>query len=269
MMSGEIQDNLKFRNLELGGGQVIGGRPSPGHPLRLHLPPILKGYADAQLDDYGLPSVMSRKDYPWRPGVSLKLEARFSHDRDNLGGTAGFGFWNAPFGDPTVRWPALPQAVWFFFASAPNNLPLAPVGTAGQGWFAATLDATTRRAKSLIPLAPFILLGNQLSSFRQRLWPYLQQRLGISFASIPLPMNEWHIYQLEWLPEGCVFAVDGRLLLRTPHSPTGPLGFVCWFDNQYMIVTPRGKFSWGTLKTRQPQWLEIRKLEIKEQPPEA
>lgn len=245
----------------MGGGQVLGTRPSPDSPLRLQIPPTAQGYADAQLDDYGLPHIKRRADYPWQPGLTLRLRGRFSHDDGRLLGTAGFGFWNAPFGDPTVRWPALPQAVWFFYASVPNDLPLASPGP-GRGWFAATLDATTPSALKLIPLAPFVLLGNQSKRFRNRWWPWVQHRLGISFAPISVPMTEWHEYYLAWGAGGCEFAVDGRILLQTPHSPRGPLGFVCWIDNQYMVLTADGRMGAGVLAVPEPQWLEVSDLDI-------
>jgi hypothetical protein len=58
--------------------------------------------------------------------------------------------------------------------------------------------------------------------------------------------------------------VDGDLLLQTPHSPRGPLGFVCWLDNQYMVATPRGRFAAGVLSTAGEQWLEVAELDIKQ-----
>jgi hypothetical protein len=177
-------------------------------------------------------------------------------------GTAGFGFWNAPFGDPTVRRPALPQAVWFFYASPPNDLPLAPDGP-GRGWFAATLHAVSWSAVSMIPLAPFVVLGNRSARLRRHLWPWVQRRLGISFAPIKVNMTEWHDYRLEWRADGCSFWVDDYPLLQTPHCPTGPLGFVCWLDNQYMIVTSCGRVASGVLATAFRQWLEMGELEIK------
>lgn len=261
-----MQKQKNWRRLALGGGQVVGerpsgGRPSTSPPLRLHLPPVEAGYADAQIDDYGLPTIRHRRHYPWRPGTFLQLRARFSHENGRLQGTAGFGFWNAPFGDPTVRWPALPQAVWFFYASAPGDLPLARSGP-GRGWFMATLDATTWRAKALLPLAPVVLLLNQLPPLRRRLWPWLRRRLGISFAPVPLAMTAWHEYRLEWHPDRCLFFGDGDCLLQTPHSPAGPLGFVCWLDNQYLRLTPHGRFGWGVLPVAESQWLEISQLAV-------
>jgi hypothetical protein len=242
-----------WKKLELNGGRV-----EESASLRLWLPPAAKGYADAQIDDY---NDRPRRAFPWHPGVEMRLAARFSHENGALLGTAGFGFWNAPFGDPRHSLPALPQAAWFFYGSAPSDLPLAPAG-AGRGWFAATLDATTWRALAMAPLAPPVLLLNQIGVLRRRLWPAVQRRLSISFREIAPAMTDWHHYHLKWRPDGCSFLVDGRPLLETKFSPRGPLGFVCWLDNQYMVATPRGRFAWGTLTTPEAQWLEIRELEI-------
>jgi len=251
-MSGEHQ----FRQLELNGGRVTNGQR-----LRLHLPAVAQGYADAQIDDYGEHG--GRRHFPWQPGVALHVRARFSHPVGQLMGTAGFGFWNAPFGDPTIRWPALPQATWFFYGSAPTNLPLALEGP-GRGWFAATLDATSVTALALAPLAPVVLLLNQINPLRRRLWPLVRRGLGISYAPIQVDITQWHQYRMEWLPGGGRFYVDGNLLLQTPHSPRGPLGFVCWLDNQYMVATPRGRFAMGVLATSGEQWLEVAELDIKQ-----
>lgn len=242
-----------FRRLELGGGVV-------SKTGLLGLPAITHGYADAQIDDYG--RFPSRQNYPWKPGVELQLRARFSHGEDRLLGTAGFGFWNAPFGDPTLRWPALPQAVWFFFASPPTNLPLALPDQPGRGWFASTINAATPKALLTAPLAPFVLALNQVPALRRRIWPFIRPRLGISFAPITVDMTGWHSYRLVWRQTGCLFEVDGNPILHTPHSPRGPLGFVCWLDNQHLAVELNGRFSWGVIPTRQKQWLEIADLNL-------
>ena len=243
-----------LRRLEINGGRVSGEEK-----LQLYLPPIAQGYADAQIDDHGM--ALGRKAYRWRPGTSLSLRARFSHGADELRGTAGFGFWNAPFGDPTVRTPALPQAAWFFFASRPSDLPFALEGP-GRGWFAATIDAGHRGALTVMPLAPLFLLLNQSRQLRARLWPHLRHRLRISFAPIDLPLTDWHHYELQWRPQGCTFAVDGKMILQTAYSPRGPLGFVCWVDNQYMVVTPWGRLRWGLLDIPDTQWMEVDELQI-------
>jgi hypothetical protein len=243
------------RVLEIGGGRVTGD-----DALRFMLPAGVTAYTDAQIDDYGSPRPPSAPRFAHRPGVALSLRARFSHPADELRGTAGFGFWNAPYGDPTTRRLALPAAVWFFFASPPNDLPFAP--EPGHGWFAATLDATTPRALAMIPLAPAVLLLNQFAPLRRRLWPAVRRRLGIHAAPLAVDMRQWHDYRLEWRRDGSRFFVDGAPVLTTPVAPRGPLGFVCWLDNQYLVLTPRGRFRAGLLPLAQEQWLEVSDLEI-------
>lgn len=247
-----------WRRLEINGGCLI---DAPNR--RFQLNPVSEGYANAQIDDYGLGTEgirwRSRRSFPWQKGVRLRLRARFSHDENTFVGTAGFGFWNAPFGDPTMRWPALPQAVWFFYASKPTNLPL-PLAGPGLGWFASTIDATPWRARGMIPAAPFVLLLNQIPKVRKRIWPLIRQRLNISFAPILAPMTAWHNYELSWGGHGSTFLVEGKRVLETKHSPRGPLGFVCWLDNQYLSLKLNGRFRWGTLPIQEKQWLEVADL---------
>lgn len=245
-----------LRRLEINGGRVEAADEAGGRLWRFVLPPVTAGYADAQIDDYGRRQG-GRAYYPWRPGLELRLQARFSHPVGQLQGTAGFGFWNAPFGDPTVRWPALPQAVWFFYASEPTDLPLAP-DRPGRGWFAATLDAGRWPALRLIPLAPLILLLNQFAGLRRRIWPAVRQQLGVSYYQLDLDITQWRAYRLSWQPQSAAFWVDDQLLLLTPHSPRGPLGFVCWLDNQSMVATPRGRFAWRALTVAGEQWMEVK-----------
>lgn len=242
-----------MRHLQINGGEVRSKENTT-----LWLPPIPRGYADAQLDDY---CGRKRRDYPHQPNTTLALSACFSHPAYTLRGTAGFGFWNAPFGDPTVPWPALPQAVWFFYASPPGDLPLAPDGP-GQGWFAATLDATTWTALAMTPFAPLALLLHQIPPIKAFLWPRIQHRLGIRYQPLTVSMTQWHDYQIVWGKTGCRLSVDGQTVLQTDISPRGPLGFVCWLDNQYMVVTARGRGRWGTLSTTEPQWLALRQGSI-------
>lgn len=246
------------RTVEIGGG-IVRGDPEKGS-FRLLLPPVSDRYADAQIDDYG---GRSRAEYLWGPGTTLALRARFSPGAGALRGTAGFGFWNAPFGPGTGLLPALPQAAWFFYASEPNDLPLAPVGEAGRGWFAGTIDAGSRRALAWAPLAPLVTLLNQAPAVRRRLWPVVQRALGVSYRPLDVEMTAWHDYRLIWRPNGCFFAVDGEPVLQTPMGPRGPLGFVCWVDNQYLVARPTGRFRWGTLATEQEQRLEVEELVLR------
>jgi hypothetical protein len=101
---------------------------------------------------------------------------------------------------------------------------------------------------------------NRVTAVRHRLWPKIQEQLGISFAPITQTMSNWHDYRLVWRRDGCAFFVDDQLLLQTRHSPRGPLGFVCWLDNQYMVVGADGRFRWGTLPVTSSQWLETQNL---------
>ena len=245
---------IEMRQLEIGGGKVSLGRDE----AVLDLPAGTSQYADAQLDDYG---GRRRRDYRWGPGTELSLRARFSAAADSFVGTAGFGFWNAPFGDPTTPWPVLPRATWFFFGSPPNDFPLHP-DQPGRGWFASTIDATTARALRLAPLAPPVLLLNRWPAFRARIWPRIQDQLGISFQPLSLDWTIWHQYELIWGQQGSEFRVDGQVVLATPHSPRGPLGFVCWLDNQYLQLTATGRIRAGFLAVRQPQTLTIAALRI-------
>lgn len=251
-----MQGHGRFRRLAFNGGVVTHN----DNRWIFTLPPGDAGYADAQIDDYG-PQIRRRRQYPWFPGVRLSLRASFSHPSGILRGTAGFGFWNAPFGDPRVAWPALPQAVWFFYASPPGDLPLPRVGP-GQGWFVATLDAGRLKAITLAPLAPLFLLLHQVPVLRRRTWPWLRRRLGISYAPLPLEMAVPHEYALEWRRTGCRFWVDGRLLWQTAQAPRGPLGFVCWLDNQYLVLGRNGRFRWGTLPILETQTMTISDLHL-------
>jgi hypothetical protein len=97
---------------------------------------------------------------------------------------------------------------------------------------------------------------------RRRLWPRVRRRLNISFAQLPVSMVEWHDYHLEWRSGGCRFTVDDQPYLETSFSPRGPLGFVCWLDNQFMVATPQGRLTWGTRPIAQPQWLEVDELRL-------
>jgi hypothetical protein len=252
---------MTFTQLEINGGTV-----EERDGWRLAVPAGRGRYTNAQIDDY---AGRRRRAFPWRRGARLALEARFSHPASEMVGTAGFGFWNAPFADPAILVPWLPQTAWFFYAAPPSDLPLPHEGP-GRGWFASTMDATTWPALSLAPLAPAVLLLNQVAAIRRRLWPTVRRRLGIAYAPLAAAMNVWHHYELTWTAAGCRFAVDGLPVLVTSYSPRGPLGFVSWVDNQYMVATPRGRFAWGTRPTPAGQWLEMRSLvlePIPEPPP--
>ena len=242
-------------HIEIGTGAV----EQTDSRLRLSLPAATAArYSDAQIDDTtGRP----RCHYPWKPPLRLSLRARFSHPADELLGTAGFGFWNVPFGPGLTMLPALPRSLWFFFGSRPHNVPLA-AGVPGHGWKAACLDASRPAALSLAPLTPIALLAMQSEAVYRWLWPRIQRALGVHEATITIDLREWHLYELDWLSTGASYWVDGEVILKTSSAPAGPLGFVTWIDNQYAIATPRGRFAWGLLDVPVLQWLEIDQLSI-------
>ena len=223
-------------------------------------------YTDAQIDDY---NTMPRANYPWRPPLRMQVIARSSlpaatlsstgEDTASLRGTAGFGFWNYPFsvrGDILM----LPEAVWFFYASPPSNMALVP-GIPGWGWKAQVVHSM--RPGSLaatVPLAATIAFGLLTGATRPAAH-WMQKVSGACEALLSVEMTEWHRYTLEWQRNGASFWVDDTLVLRSPHSPSRPLGFVAWLDNQYALATPRGVLRFGTISSG-PQWLEMDSVKI-------
>lgn len=86
--------------------------------------------------------------------------------------------------------------------------------------------------------------------------------MGVSEAALEVSMTEWHTYVIEWGTNAARFSVDGELKLESPSSPSGPLGFVMWLDNQYAVVKPWGRFGYGLLEAPGRQWMEVDTLTI-------
>jgi hypothetical protein len=86
--------------------------------------------------------------------------------------------------------------------------------------------------------------------------------LNVQETAVETDMTGWHTYTIEWGMERAHFHVDGRAVLQNAPAPQGPLGFVAWLDNQYMIATPQGRFGWGLLDAPGRQWMEIDRLSI-------
>ncbi len=215
-------------------------------------------YTNAQIDDYqGLP----RRAFRWWPPLTLTVRARFSHTAGQLRGTAGFGFWNDPFMMTGARPPALPRAIWFFYASPPSDMKLA-LNTPGCGWKAATVDANRLPFYLLAPTAPLAMPLMAIRPLYRALWPIGQRAIGVSEALIEANMTAWHTYTLEWGTQQARFCIDDTVVLTCDTSPGGPLGFVMWIDNQAMIVTPWGRFGWRTLPIPTAQWMEVEQLVI-------
>lgn len=209
-------------------------------------------YSDAQISDY------HRSDFRWQPPLRLTVRASATAD---LRGTAGFGFWNQPFMPGQFRL-RLPQAVWFFFSSPPNNMTLAQ-GVPGPGWKAATINARRWQFATLLPAAPLGLLLMRIPALYRRLWPIGQRALGVSEHLLDSSLLfATHTYSLDWYKDKIVFAVDGGVIHQTPSAPGGPLGFVAWVDNQYAIVTPQGNFGAGVVPLEQAQTLRLEAVQI-------
>jgi hypothetical protein len=223
-------------------------------------------YTDAQIDDYGN---LPRANYPWRPPLRMQIISRSSlpaatfsstsETVDILQGTAGFGFWNYPFsirGDILM----LPEAIWFFYASPPSNIALVP-GIPGWGWKAQVVHSMRPGAlAATVPMAVSTVFGLLTGETRPAA-RWMQKLTGASEAILSDEMTDWHTYILEWRSDEATFFVDDKLVLRAPHPPTRPLGFVAWLDNQYAIATPRGILRFSTV-TSGPQWLELDSVKI-------
>ena len=230
----------------------------PGTWRLVHADASAEGYTDAQLDDY---QGLARSRFLWRPPLSMRVRARFSHEKDELRGTAGFGFWNDPFMMTGWRFPTLPRAVWFFFSSPPSNMVLDPA-LPGRGWKAMALDALRLRFVASLPLLPVVAALMNVRTLRRRIWPPFQRAIRGAESVLDVDMKTWHIYELSWMPETVSFSVDGRTVLSAAPSPAGPLGFVVWLDNQYAAITPWGKLGYGLLETAGRQWLELDEISI-------
>ncbi len=240
-----------WRHYRVGGGQIERGL---GNSLRLVLADAQNtAYSDAQLDDYqGRPGGLLH-----RPPLRLQVRARFSHPAGRLVGTAGFGFWNYPIAWP----PALPRALWFFYASPPSDMALA-LDRPGHGWKAAMLDTGRPQALALLPLAPLLVPLMRLPALYRGFWPPIQRAVGVAEVPLPVTMSDWHDYVIEWGLQTSRLLVDGRVMLADAPSPRGPMCLVVWIDNQYLVVTPQGRFGWGLLAAAGQQWLELADLTI-------
>lgn len=229
---------------------------------RLEIPAGPSGkYRLAQLDDY---TGRSRKNFPWHPPVSMEVQARASDT--HIPGTWGFGFWNDPFsfslgmGGGQRRFPALPNAAWFFFASVQNYLSFRN-DLPAWGALASTFSVASVPAIGMAlaaPALPLVALPFMARLARQGLRHTIQQ----SARQLGINPTEWHTYRLDWLPEQVSFQVDGQAVFDTEVSPRGPLGFVIWVDNQFAAWPPDGRLTVGTLPNTEAVWIEAREISV-------
>ena len=249
----------RLERLDVGGGRVI----DMSGAMRLMLPPVQQGYADAQLDDYRR---LGRSRFPWRPPLHLQLRARASHAAPT--GTLGFGFWNDPFsfslgqGATAGRLPASPAAIWFFYGSPPHDLAFLD-DVPGFGWKAACLRSRPIPSPLLALGAPLALLLSRLPWTRGAAVRTARRLFRAQEAVLPDELEAWHTYEITWHACEASFSVDGRIVLLAPDPPPGPLGFVAWIDNQFAVLSPERGIRFGVLPCAEAQWMEIADLEIR------
>ena len=226
-------------------------------------------YRVALLDDY---TPLPRRQFHHRFPLSFSLSARTSSD--SIPGTWGFGLWNDPFGlslgfgGNPFRLPALPNAVWFFGASEENYLsfkePVSfdtggentrPTQPAVNGFIAQTF-----RAPKFHPL--LVLAGLVLPFSRKWTRRLMSQVIAEDGITLSVDPRQWHRYRLEWSPKRVSLEVDEVQVFESVVSPNPPLGLIIWIDNQYAAFTPEGKIGFGVLENPEPEWLEVKDVEI-------
>jgi len=239
-----------MHTLEVGGGRV----EQRGPLIRFVIPPTdARTYADAQWDNY---HGLRRANFPNRPPLRLALRARFSHEADQLGGTAGFGFWNNPFTLSGGGFLASPNALWFFAASPPNDQYLCD-GVPGRGWKAASLNTGRWPAWLVAPAAVPAVIFSRLPGLGRPIMKLARRMIKAHERLLEVKMTEWHAYELLWDEREAIFRVDGVETQRSPAPPAPPLGFVMWIDNQYAVASEAGDFRFGLVAHSEERWMEI------------
>ena len=104
---------IQWRATELGGGAV---RQTADEISLTLMPGPSSVYHDAQISDYRA----TVRDFANEPPLRLELRAR-AHGE--IGGTAGFGFWNHAFAPGEARIPPAASAVVFLRRTGERNLP--------------------------------------------------------------------------------------------------------------------------------------------------
>lgn len=230
-----------------GGGKLT----ASGEGWRLWIPGgDARHYRLAQLDDQGS---SRRRDYPRRPPFTLRLRARASSASST--GTWGFGIWNDPYGFPlsaawsTLRFPALPQAAWFFYASPSSYLSLRN-DKAASGFFAQVF-ASRRSSLALVRAAAAFPFSRKTA---RRI---LGRVIAEDSAPVVAVATDWNEFKIEWKPAATAFWVNTELVLETRLTPAPPLGLILWIDNQFAGFDPDGRLRWGLESASEPAWIDI------------
>jgi hypothetical protein len=238
-----------------GGGSAT---PLDSETWRLEIPSGHKnGYRLAQLDDY---TRVRRSDFQWQPPFGLHLQARAS--AVEIPGTWGFGLWNDPFsaslglGGADRRLPALPEAVWFFFASPSNYLSFRD-DLPAQRFLAATFRSTPV-PPGLLALGSPLLVSLLFPGINRLARALARKLVRQDAARIAIDPTGWHTYDLDWAEQSVQLRVEGEIVLDTTTAPYGPLGLVFWIDNQFAAWTPDGRVRLGSLANEELAWIEIK-----------
>ena len=212
-------------------------------------------YHNAQISDYD-----TSRQFKFKPPLRLSITAEAS--TADIRGTSGFGFWNHPFAPGESRFD-VPQAVWFFFSSKESDMSLADA-VPGHGWKAATFNAKQWSFFGLLPTAPIAMPLMNFQPAYDALWSIGQRAIGVSETLLDSQLlTEKHQYQIDWLPDKAIFYVDGEIVLEASDAITNnALGFVAWIDNQYAIVSPKGRFGSGFVTVAQDQSLILHEVKI-------
>jgi hypothetical protein len=238
-------------------------------------------YCDAQLDDYSTDRPFS---FLHRAPCVMRVRARFSHPAGALKGTAGFGFWNHPFGSGGG---AIPRSLWFFYGSPESRLRFSRFSN-GHGFVAGMLDGLPlsrgrRRNETPKTVTPdriterteidtragehdistpsrlLLRLSQWLTGFRPLMAPLVRVAQRIFYAperQLAIDLTAWHDYRLEWSTQWARWFIDNALVFESPNPPPGPLGFVAWIDNYAARFSEDGEFRFSHL-AHDAQWLEI------------
>jgi hypothetical protein len=210
-------------------------------------------YRLAQLDDT---SGLARERFAHHEIFTLALRARAA--ARGLPGTWGFGFGNEPFGfglgqGGGLRLPAMPNAAWFFHASADNYLSLRD-DLPASGFLAQVFQAPP--TWPFLPFAPGLVLLAWPAAARllRKVARVLVREAG---SGVELDTSEWHRYRIDCAGDWACFEVDEQVVLQTAFMPRGRLGLVLWIDNQYAAFAPDGRIRAGFQENLHPAWVEI------------
>jgi hypothetical protein len=229
-----------------------------GHGRKLSVSPTDAGtYSNAMLTSY-----RSRQDFTFEPQTRLELMA---HLEGELQGTAGFGFWNHPYG-LGMR---LPRALWFFFSSPQSDMPLA-MNVRGHGFKAAVFDAQRWLFYLLLPGAPIGMLLMRVPALYRTLWPVGQRAIGVDELQLDAALLLTpRRYTIDWNSQFVRFMIDHETVFTTRRVPRGRLGFVAWIDNQYAVVTPQGRFRFGRVDVPERQQLVLSEITLTTEQPQS